>query len=417
MTLWISWNEFNQIHKNRKIILFGRSEDWIPKTLNKLNFDQIECIIDSNQSYLKQSFNGISIFDPGYLSKIDKSKYLIIITATQFESVDNFLQDLGFIRGVDYICTPSLNDWGKLTQIKNLNRNVLICCSDYDDLNKPRSSELGGGLYILNTKNYNLEKKASGQFRQGTFYNNNFYCVNFFEKKVFKFDNNFNHIESFDIDQSPNKDEKPNACGIDFSQKYNLFAIANSGSDHINIYDERFKFQFKIDFSDIFNITNQGQHHINDIIFNENYIYASFFSFSGNWKKGFLDGGICQFDVNNPKKKPELIISNLWKPHSIEFINGNMSYLDSMRGDFYHGSWNLAGSFQGFMRGLTSDSQYFYIGQSENMYMSEKFNLSPNIMCNAGIYLFDITSKISRFYSLPKIMNIHDLHILNDDKF
>ena len=71
---------------------------------------------------------------------------------------------------------------------------------------------------------------------------------------------------------------------------------------------------------------------------------------------------------------------------------------------------SIKSSFPGFVRGLTFDGKYYYVGQSEDMYTSQNFGSSnQNTMCNAGIYKIDLEKNISRFISMYDNMNIHDL--------
>ena len=68
--------------------------------------------------------------------------------------------------------------------------------------------------------------------------------------------------------------------------------------------------------------------------------------------------------------------------------------------------------FSGFIRGLAHDGNYFYIGQSEDMYLSKDMGSEiNNTMCNAGIFQLDVNKNISRFLSIPDVMNIHDILI------
>ena len=84
-----------------------------------------------------------------------------------------------------------------------------------------------------------------------------------------------------------------------------------------------------------------------------------------------------------------------------------------MRGGFHTTDQVVAGEFDGFARGLAFDGRFYYIGQSEDMYMSKRFGTTNNIMLNAGFYLFDIGTKASRFYPMLDNMNVHDLMIID----
>ena len=47
------------------------------------------------------------------------------------------------------------------------------------------------------------------------------------------------------------------------------------------------------------------------------------------------------------------------------------------------------------------------------MYLSKDMGADINTtMCNAGIYQCDINKNISRFLSVPDVMNIHDILVI-----
>jgi hypothetical protein len=411
--IWKSWSEVKHLTKNKKVILFGRSEDWVPKTAPKFEFVDEKYIVDSNVAYEGESFYGMDIFSPEKLLKEDKKKLYIVITASPFDNVTEQLLEMGFKDGIHFCCTPEIRDWALLRRIREYDQDIIISCSDYIEKSNKRASKLGGGLYVCNTQENRLTKRVSGIFRQIELIEGNIYAVDHLNKTVHVISNDFKELDILNLDQSGKNDEKPNACGIAYHPLEKKIAVSNAASDTINIYDQKgFKFLEKIHFSDVFERSGQGQHHINDICIVGDYIWASYFSFSGNWKKGVMDGGVCQFDLKHPTRPPKVLVQGAWMPHSVKFFDGNLCYLDSMRGDFYIGNQNIAGKFPGFARGLTFDGQFYYIGQSENMYMGRCFGTSDNIMCNAGVYLFDVATKVSRFYSFPDMMNIHDLLIL-----
>ncbi len=411
--MWKTWTEVKKICAHRKVVLFGRSDDWIPKTAPKLAFAKEKYIVDSNPAYHGAEFWGMTVFSPNKLLSEIKDKIYIVITAGPYESVASQLIEMGFHAGTNFCCTPEIRDWGLLQEIRDYNRDIIIACSDYSEKGQKRHSKLGGGLYVCNTAESTLDKKASGHFREVAVIGDQLYAVEYVQKKIHVFSKDFKKLDELDIDQSGKNEEKPNACGIAYYPKKKLIFVANAGSDTINVYDEvNFKFREKIQFSPKFNQTGQGQHHINDICIAGESLLVSYFSYSGNWKKGIMDGGISEFDLNDLSKKPAPLVDGLWMPHSVKYIDGQICYLDSMRGEFFIGNKKPAGKFPGFARGLAYDGRFYYVGQSEDMYMSRLFGVSLNIMCNAGVYLFDVETKVSRFYSFPFMMNIHDLLIL-----
>ena len=411
--LWKTWNEVKKICKDKKSIFFyGRSEDWVPKTLPKfVDLDNI-FIIDQNPSYLNTKFCGLDVLSPDYLKNENKEEIYIIITAGPYESVSEDLIDNNFIPGIHFCCTPEIRDWALLQEIRDYEREVIISCSDYSEKSKKRHSKAGGGLYLCNTKENSFIKKASGHFRQLVEVDKYYYVVEFVEKKIYVFNKNFEILEKYDIDQSKDLSDKPNSCGIAYDKSNDMFFVANSGSDEISIFDRQgFKYLDRISFSDKYEMYGDGQHHINDITIVDNSLFISYFSFNGSWKKGGMDGGVSEILIDNQNLGPQPIFHDLCMPHSPEIIDGQICVLDSMNGKLWVGNKRVEATLPGFARGLTYDNRFYFIGQSEDMYMSRLFGIKNNIMCNAGMYLFDLSTKVSRFYSFPDIMNIHDLHI------
>ena len=103
----------------------------------------------------------------------------------------------------------------------------------------------------------------------------------------------------------------------------------------------------------------------------------------------------------------------LSQPHSPEIIEGQIYVLDSLNKTLNHGT-KVVSKFQGFVRGLAFDGNCFYIGQSEDMYLSKEMGQNKNItMCNAGIFQLDMNKNITRFLSTPDIMNIHDILVFD----
>ena len=318
-----------------------------------------------------------------------------------------------FKPGVNFCCSPVFKDWGLLQKIRSYKRELLITSPDYKEKSKKRHSKHGGGLFLCDTSTNGIEQKVPGHFRQMFEVDNLLYVVEFVEKKIYVIDKKFKVLDKFNSDQSKNENDKPNACGIAYCDKRKLFFVSNAATDEISVYEKQnFKFIDKIKFSDKYDKLGDGQHHLNDLCIVGDSLIVSYFSFSGGWKKGIMDGGVAEIDINTFKNPPKQLFSNFWMPHSVKFLNGEICLLDSMRGSFWIGNKRIEGNFPGFVRGLTYDNRFYYIGQSEGMYMVRLFGLSNNIMCNAGVYLFSVEHKVSRFFSFPDIMNIHDLHVL-----
>mgnify|MGYP001452192589 CR=1 FL=1 len=312
-SIWKSWNEVKDICKDKKVYLFGRSDDWIPKTAPKLTQYKELTIIDNNIAYENTKFYGLNVLNPNVLLKENKKDIYIIITAGPYESVSDDLISKGFKPSENFCCTPEIKDWGLLQYIRSYEREIIVSSSDYTEKSAKRHSKLGGGIYLCDTSTNNIEKKVNGHFRQIIEIENLYYVVEYVEKKIYVINKKFEVIEKYDIDQTKEKKEKPNCCGIAYCKKRNLFFVINAGSDEVSIYEKNnFKYIDKIKFSEKYDKTGNGQHHINDLTVVDDDLIISYFSLTGAWKKGGMDGGVCEINIDSENKKPLPIFNDLW---------------------------------------------------------------------------------------------------------
>lgn len=410
---WKSYDELRDSCKNKKVIFWGRSEDWTAKTLSKIKDIKISYIVDSSEAYENSQFLGLDVFLPSKIASENLDDIFIIITASAYKSIEISMEKFNLVSGVHYCCTPEYKDWALLQEIKDYNRDLIITCSDNTlEEGGKRFSRLGGGIYLFNTKTHNLKNMCQGHFRQIVEVDNLYYVVEYIEKNLYVFNKKFEILKKIQLDQTDNKKQKPHYCGLAYHEKSERFFVANSGTDSISVYDKK-----SLKLIDTFYISEKtqkvggGLHHINDLTIVDDSLFVSCFSITGSWKKGILDGGIFEYSINCLTQDPNVLMNHLWKPHSVEFYENKICYLDSMRGDFWSGNQKVVGKFNGFVRGLAFDGKYYYIGQSEDMYTSELFGIKDNIMVNAGVYLYDIKTRVSRFYSFPDLSNIHDVKV------
>jgi hypothetical protein len=406
---WKTWTDVNNYSHGKRVVLYGRSEDWIPKTLKKV-VTTPDYIVDRNPIYHGTTYNEIDVVAPKYLLADTKNEIYIVITSGVYEGIIAFLVEHGFEAGRDFCCCPEYQDFYLLDEMRNYEKNVIVSCSDYHDNTMTRYSRAGGGIYNYHIGPNELSLLVKGSFRQLIQARDVIYAVEFVECKLYKFDKQFNVIDKFTLDEA-------NFCGVDYDLKRDLIVLVNAKSDTVSLYKAAdFSLVERVEFSEK-NKRDKvtSQHHLNDVCIDGDYIYVSYFSHSGNWKKNIHDGGVSEFHIERMSEGSVKVVTDLWKPHSPKIINGELCYLDSMRGKFYTGNQTLSGEFHGFARGLAYDDRFYYIGQSEDMYMSKRFNISNNIMLNAGFYLFDLETKASRFYPMLDNMNIHDLMILKGE--
>ena len=63
--------------------------------------------------------------------------------------------------------------------------------------------------------------------------------------------------------------------------------------------------------------------------------------------------------------------------------------------------------------GLDFYNDTIVIGQSQDMYLSDRVAQGDSVSVDSGVHLFDTDSKALRFVPINKIMNIHDLMVLS----
>ena len=185
MDIWLDWSSLKKILKRKKkVYFFGRSEDWVPKTLSKIKKQEIEItILDNNSAYKNTSFLGCNVVNPNVLKKFNFDTDYVVITAEP-ETIIPELEKYKLEAGKNFCCTPQIKEWGKLQQIKNNSSTLIFSSSDYFDLSKARSSKLGGGIFIANVADQKYEKKIDGQYRQIIKHDKHYYVVEYIKKEI-----------------------------------------------------------------------------------------------------------------------------------------------------------------------------------------------------------------------------------------
>jgi len=403
--IWLRWSDVRELAKGRKVVLFGRSEDWVHKTTPYLP-DGASYIVDNNTEYEGGEFKGLPVFLPKKLQEESEGAVFIVITTGAYQSVSDELVEAGYVPGKDFCATPILRDLKLFRDIHEYDQTVILASSDHSEKGSRRFSKAGGGIYTYQTGTHKIEKKMEGRFRQVVEGKDVLYTVEFLNNKLYVLSKNFEVIRSFEIPYA-------NACGLDYYERDNAFVIANA-ADEIHFHDaDTFEVKKKIHFSSKHKFEKAGHHHINDICVSGESLYVSYFSKSGNWKKEVFDGGIDELSLRDLEGERYTLMQDLWMPHSPKVLDGTLCYVESMKGRLYLGNRNLGAEFQGFVRGIAYDGTYYFVGQSEHMYLHRLIGESNNLMLNAGFYLLDPEKKISRFFSCPDFVNIHDVHVLS----
>ena len=85
---WKSYDELKKSCQNKKVIFWGRSEDWTAKTLSKMSGIKVDYIIDRSESYEGSKFLGFDVFTPSKLKEENLESIFIVITASAYKSIE-----------------------------------------------------------------------------------------------------------------------------------------------------------------------------------------------------------------------------------------------------------------------------------------------------------------------------------------
>jgi hypothetical protein len=378
---------FSKIY-NKELIIFGAGV--FGNRLIEETDISIKYFVDNDDKKWGKSRHNIDVFPPGHLLQEDKSSIAIIIVSEAFEAITGQLERMGFQKDVHFWLNPDQSTNNQpLNNIKNIQRELLIT-----------SFSSGGGLYHITLPEQKIKKVCEGNFRGMIGYKDTFFVSDEF-KGVFQYDREFNIVDQYKYENINN------THGLALDEQRKLLYVVETGVDKIGIFS--INPLRRID-EIIIDTTDQDFHHMNDIWLEDGSLYVSMFSKIGNWRRGIFDGVILELDIETKQIK-HVVIQNLKQPHSVKIFNDKVYYCDSMNYNFCCNG-EVLGNFNSFLRGLTYDDQYFYIGQSEIKYFDRLPKTITNTSVDCGFHIYDSNHKISRFIKLPAT-NIYDILIIN----
>ena len=402
---WKTWKEIRGLIKGRKVVFFGVSDDWTRKTIRSANPD-LECVVDNTKSLEGSMCCGVPVKSPEILKNRATDAYVIITTGS-YDSVCPQLVEYGLTPGGDFCMSPAFQNLRTMSDIHSHEAKLLVSSprkNFYYEVCGDR--QLGGGLYLYELKGEKSECLMSGSFRQIVEGREEFYVIEK-DRGICRFSKEFEFLGSFGAETGDNPH------GVAYCAERNLVFIARSGLDKISAFDaDSRKLVYELKLSNRFEKTGHPQHWINDLFVHNNHLYYSHFSVTGNYLNGVYDGGIVQIDLDDTDDR-QVIVRNLWMPHSVAFFDLDICYLDSMKGELYKTTPNVIGEFNGFMRGLAFDGKYYYVGQSEIRYFDRLKDIKKHIAVTAGFYLFDDDSKAAKFFAMPYVHEVHSIYHLN----
>jgi hypothetical protein len=407
-SVWSNWFDIDVQRADRPVLLYGRSEDWVHKAMRHLPTRPLG-IVDRDPAYAGTTYRGLPVFP---IEQVENpGNHFFIITAGEFHGIVEVLETIGLKAGRDFVCSPDFRDYSSLLELRTLADQILVSSSDYRDTSRARSSRMGGGLYLLDVPTAELTCVYPGSTRQlARLPGGKVAAVDYVSKELLIFDADFAIVQRIDL-------VHPNTCGVAFSEARGLVYVANAGRDTVSAYDLATE-KLVEDFPLGRGVSGNGGHHVNDLTVHEDVLYASYFSWSGYFKQGVFDGGVAAWDLDSISSGPSLLMSQLWKPHSPIVIQGDLHVLDSMRGDLRTGRPSPKARLNAFVRGIDCVRGVVAIGQSEDMYITERMGQGGvTISANAGVSVMRYSEHpigMARFISTPQLMNIHDVLIWED---
>jgi hypothetical protein len=397
-----SIQEINKKSNFREIVLFGVG-NIAEKTLRLINNKNIFTVVDNASNLWGTTDLGVIVRPPEFLREQGQKNTFIIICTTSFVEVTEQLLGFGLNANIDFCVSPVLNDLRIIDELESIEKRLLFSSGSP----KVDNLDFGGGIYemVVSGDSWFHRKVISGNCYGLIKFGDNFISVDT-ERGIFEFDKNYRIIR-----QSP-LPEGIRAHGVDFSAKHNRFFVVGSHLDGVLILDVDFNIVDQLDYSYKKSRTDSPCHHSNDCLVIDDSLFVSMFSKTGNWKRDVFDGTIVEFDIVTNELVGS-IIDNLWMPHNVKFFDGGIHVLNSLNGQLLTNNLQVIGEFPAFTRGLDYDGIFYFIGQSRNRNYSKNLGVSKNISIDAGIIVFDATTKASRFLQLPpKISEIHSILLL-----
>ncbi len=384
---------------DRDVVLFGAG-NIAAKTARRLG-PNLSYIVDNNPNLWNTRQLDVDVHGPEVLTAADAAPYIIICT-TSFQDVSRQLTGMGFAAERDFLISPILNDLRIIAELEE-HRSKLLFTSGLPPSDDPKS---GGGIYELTLDgDWTYRKVHSGNCHGLVRFGENFISV----------DDYLGIVElggDYEILRKAPLPSRIRAHGVAYSSSLESFYVSCSYADKILVLDKDFQQRGEIRLSDKFERHQEAQHHCNDICVVGDSLYVSMFSHTGNWKRDVFDGVVLEIDLVSGKIVGP-VISDLWMPHNVDYLDGSLVVLDSLRGCLLKGNAQPIGQFPGFARGLAYDGVYFYVGQSRNRNYSRYLGLSKNISIDTAIILFDEHTKVSRSFQLPsKISEIHSIVVI-----
>ena len=380
--------------RGRALVLWGAG-NIAEKTLRRVH--GASGLVDNNPNLHGQTQAGLEIAAPETLREAQPRPFVVICT-TSFREVSAQIEGYGFAPGRDFAVSPVLNDLRIIDALESLDQ-TLVFTSGLPPQDDPQA---GGGIYelVIERAEHRFRKVMSGNFHGLRAHGDGFLAVSDEHGLV-------SLTCDYEIRRTAALPKGARAHGVHWNAERSRYYVACSYLDAVLVLDGDLREVSRIPISGKQARTGAAQHHCNDVLVLGDSLYLSMFSLTGNWKRDVFDGGVMEYDLAEGRFAGAPI-TDLWMPHSIDFVDGSLVVLDSLRGELRKNNARAAGRFPGFARGLAHDGARFFIGQSRNRNFSAVMGDSLNVAIDTAITVFDEHTKVSKSFHLPTtVSEIH----------
>jgi Domain of unknown function (DUF4915) len=252
-----------------------------------------------------------------------------------------------------------------------------------------------GGLYLVHFKQQQPEiKKILNVGCTGiTKYGSSFVVISN-SHGIFILDENLNVI----MNKALSTELDLHGVAIDNDKAYIIETKTNS----IGIYNLKNNLE-RID-EIRFSPENDDVCHVNDLYIANDKLYVSMFSYPPrknplSFANKTYQGVILEYSLQE-RKVVKICHDKLLQPHSVLHYDNKIFYCVS--GEFLV-KRNEEDIFKclGYTRGLAVRNQTMFVGQSESRQIPVLLNKHTNILLDCGIYVHDISTKLSSFIHIP----------------
>ena len=104
---WKSWEELGERLEGKKLVFWGAS-NWIERTMHTLDAP-VSYIVDKSKLNQGIKYCGVDVVPPAKLAQEHRDDVYVVISTANYMSVIEELQQMGFVMGDHFCCTPLLN--------------------------------------------------------------------------------------------------------------------------------------------------------------------------------------------------------------------------------------------------------------------------------------------------------------------